>query len=60
MKKKKKIVTILKFPTFSSKNPLYINKELRPYAVGFGIRTEPIVKGIAFKCPGRLDQFTYT
>ena len=45
---------------FSSKNPLYINKELRPYAKANGIRTEPIVKGIAFKRPGRLDQFTYT
>ena len=35
-------------------------KELRPYAKANGIRTEPIVKGIAFKRPGRLDQFTYT
>ena len=33
---------------------------LRPYAKANGIRTEPIVKGIAFKRPARLDQFTYT
>ena len=55
-----KIGNIMDITKFSGKNPLYINKELRPYAVGFGIRTEPIVKGIAFKRPARLDQFTYT
>ena len=42
------------------KNPLYINKMLRPYAKANGIRAEPIVKGIALKRPVRLDQFTYT
>ena len=59
MKKKENSDYIEISNIFEQKSPIY-KKVLRPYAVGFGIRAEPIVKGIAFKRPGRLDQFTYT
>ena len=37
-----KIGNIMDITKFSSKNPLYINKVLRPYAICFGIRAGKI------------------